>query len=305
VTISGAAVPLDDGPPDRPALEPLWELAPDPTALLRGGGMPARLEDRYGGPLDVPLRSDGPTFIVNFVSTLDGVVALGPGQLTGGGLISGFHEPDRFVMGLVRSLADVVLVGAGTLRGSTSHRWTPDHIQPDFATAFRDWRRAMGLAPQPTTVIVSASGELPIRHPGLDDPTIPVVIATTQGGAARLEQGGLPAHVSVEAIGGGASLRADDILRSPACRGAKVVLCEGGPHLLADFVAADLVDELFLTLAPQLVGRDGGSRIGLVEGVALPPADARWHELASVRRSEDHLFLRYRRRAGRPDQKES
>jgi riboflavin biosynthesis pyrimidine reductase len=56
------------------------------------------------------------------------------------------------------------------------------------------------------------------------------------------------------------------------------------------------VDELFLTLAPQIVGRGEGGRLGLIEGVELSAEGARWHELASIKRDRDHLFLRYRRR---------
>ena len=74
------------------------------------------------------------------------------------------------------------------------------------------------------------------------------------------------------------------------------MLTEGGPHLLGSFIGSDRLDELFLTVAPQLVGRDSTERLGLVEGIALPPGDARWDHLESVRRSGDHLFLRYRSR---------
>jgi riboflavin biosynthesis pyrimidine reductase len=58
-------------------------------------------------------------------------------------------------------------------------------------------------------------------------------------------------------------------------------------------VRSDVLDELFLTVAPQIVGHGSGDRLGLVEGIALPPSDAPWFELASVRRSADHLFIRY------------
>jgi riboflavin biosynthesis pyrimidine reductase len=64
--------------------------------------------------------------------------------------------------------------------------------------------------------------------------------------------------------------------------------------VVGSLVAADLVDEIFLTLAPQVIGR-AGDRLGLVEGVGLAPGEARWHELASVKRAGEHLFLRYRR----------
>jgi riboflavin biosynthesis pyrimidine reductase len=282
-------------------LQTLWEDDDALSLETRGSGMPIDLERRYGGLLTIPLRSDRPTVMANFVSTIDGIVALGTGELSGGGLISGFHEPDRFVMGLLRALADVVVVGAGTLRGSDAHRWTPAHVHPASAASFAAWRAAMGLPPVPTTVIVTAGGDIPTDHPGLADPGIPVVVATTPAGASRLAIAGLGDHVRVHAVKGASALSAGDVLRLASQDGGRLVLTEGGPHLLGSFVDADLLDELFLTVSPQLVGRAGGERLGLLEGLALPPNVGRWQDLVSVRRSADHLFLRYRRRRDAAD----
>ena len=303
--MSTAVAVLDCATAQAPLrLEPLFEAAQD-AAQVRGAGMPAELERRYGGRLTIPLHVDRPTVVANFVSTLDGIVALGGGDLSGGGLISGFHEPDRFVMGLLRSLADVVVVGSGTVRGSTDHRWTPAYIHPPSADAFAAWRDAMGLAPQPTTIVVTGSGDLPAGHGGLTDPAIPVVVATTEDGAARLRHGGLAEHVRVAPVGRGRTVGAAEVVALGRALGARLILTEGGPHVMGELVRADRLDELFLTIAPQLVGRGGGGRLGLVEGLALPPNAARWHDLASVRRSTDHLFLRYRRRADRRATEES
>jgi riboflavin biosynthesis pyrimidine reductase len=74
----------------------------------------------------------------------------------------------------------------------------------------------------------------------------------------------------------------------------KWILIEGGPRLLGEFYARRLVDEQFLTLAPQIAGReDGDGRLSLVMGHAFPPGSARWGTLTDVRRSASHLFLRY------------
>jgi riboflavin biosynthesis pyrimidine reductase len=276
------------------AFDVLVDPLDQPSGEPRGFGMPSELERRYGGPLLIPLRTDRATVIANFVSTIDGIVALGPGQLSGGGLISGFHEPDRFVMSLLRALADVVVVGAGTLRGSSGHGWTAERVHPPSARALAAWRAEMGLPEHPTTVIVTGSGDIPIEHPALNDPSIPVVIATTPRGAERLDGAGTARHVVIEPVLGATPLTADALTGLGASGGARLILTEGGPHMFGEFVRDGLLDELFLTLAPQLVGRGAASRLGLVEGLALPPADTRWHELVSVRRSGEHLFLRYR-----------
>ena len=208
------------------ALEPLWSRAPEDGAV-RGGAMPADLEARYGGALSIPLRLDRPTVIANFVSTVDGVVALGPGGLSGGRLISGSHDPDRFVMGLLRALADVVVVGAGTFRASSAHRWTADGVYPRSAAAFGAWRRSMGLVERPTTVIVTGSGEIPVGRASSLDPTIPIVIATTRAGARHLARTDLGSHVSVAPIAAGSAIAGEDIVALGARLGARLLLTDG------------------------------------------------------------------------------
>ena len=79
-------------------------------------------------------------------------------------------------------------------------------------------------------------------------------------------------------------------------RGHQLIVSEAGPHLFGSLLAADLVDELFLTQSPLLAGRDHGGRLGLVDGHALLPAVHRDARLLSVRRARDHLFLRYQLR---------
>ncbi len=73
-------------------------------------------------------------------------------------------------------------------------------------------------------------------------------------------------------------------------------MSEAGPHLFGSLLAAGLVDELFLTSSPRFAGRGSGTRLGLVEGAALLPALHRDAQLLSVRRCDDHLFLRYQLR---------
>ena len=135
--------------------------------------------DRYGGPLEIAIVRDRPTLLANFVSTLDGIVALGPGEERGGGVISGRFEPDRFVMALLRAAADVLVMGAGTIAGSSSNNWTAEALQPDLAAALARWRSDLGLAPHPTTVIVTGSGDVRLGRRGVDDPALPVLFATT------------------------------------------------------------------------------------------------------------------------------
>jgi riboflavin biosynthesis pyrimidine reductase len=280
-------------------LEPLWRAPGDGRAApgdLRGGSLPPGLADRFEGPLTIELRPDRPTIVANFVSTLDGAVALGPGEPTaGGGEISGFSEADRFMMSLLRGLADVVVVGAGTVRAGRRHVWTARHVQPALEGTFAAWRSELGLAPQPTTIVVTASGNLEAAHAGLNDPEVPVIVATTAAGADRLAKLPLAPHVHVHVAGGDGRVAAGALLEILRQTGARVALCEGGPHLFGELLGARLVDELFLTVAPQVIGRDATERrLALVEGMSFGNGRGRWANLAWIRRAGDDLFLRYR-----------
>jgi len=249
----------------------------------------------YDGELVVPLRMDRPTVIANFVSTLDGVVAFDTDESSGGGEVSGFFDPDRFVMGLLRAMADVVLLGAGTVRASPKHEWTARRVHQSSATRYAAWRARLGIAStEPTTIVVTARGDLDPSHPGLSAPDVPVIIATTAHGAQTLARRKLAPNARVVVSGAGPGVVAGDLLALAQSAGAGLVLCEGGPHLIADLLRAGLLDELFLTISPQVAGRDtGAERLGFVEGLAFAVGEAPWTRLISVRRAGDHLFLRY------------
>lgn len=280
----------------RSALIPLLET-PLTGATYRGGQLPDAIEARYGGPLGVPLQGHRLTLIANFVSTIDGVASFNTPEASGGGEISGFFEPDRFVMGLLRALSDAVLIGAGTLRAAPAERWTPDFIHPDSSAAFTSLRRQLGLRPQPLTAVVSGSGELDMDHPGLADAAVDVVVITTDAGAEALA-GRAADHVDVRSVGD--HVEPADILQTLRFHGVELALCEGGPHLFGQLLGAHLVDELFLTLAPHLAGRSAVTpRLSLVEGVAFDADTARWARLVDLRQSGDHLFCRYRFEEGK------
>ncbi len=287
--------------PGGPSFAPLERLfaRPESPVPARGAAMPQALQRAYGGRLAIPLRPDEPTVIANFVTTIDGVVALDAQGATSGGEISGFHEPDRFVMGLLRTLADAVVIGAGSVRAAPTHRWTASHVHRASAAAFAAWRRDEGIAdPEPTTIVVTRRGLVDPTHPGLADPHIPVVIVTAPEGARTLAGADFGSNVRI-VVDEGLDLSAVAIRVAADELGAKVVLCEGGPHLFGELLGLRRIHELFLTLAPQLVGRAPEvQRFGLVEGRAFDQADAPWSDLASVTRSSDHLFLRYLIRAG-------
>ncbi len=269
-------------------LETLMDTAAGPEVAL-----PPELRRLYG-PLRLPSCSDRPYVISNFVSTLDGVVSLNTPGYTGGAPISGYSVHDHVVMGILRALADAVIVGAGTLRGSQHHLWTAEHIYPPLAEPYAELRSARGEPPEPLNVVVTASGALDLELPVFQSGCVPVLIVTSERGAAGLRGERLPEWVRVAVAGPMGPFDASGILQSLGLDRNAVVLVEGGPRLLGDFLSAGLIDEQFLTLAPQIAGRDSTiDRPGLVAGTLFAPSRQLWAELVSVKRGGSHLFLRY------------
>ena len=104
-----------------------------------------------------------------------------------------------------------------------------------------------------------------------------------------------PAKAEVIVLPGGRGISPQDVIAAAAKgRPGGILLLEAGPKLLGQFLGERLVDELFLTIAPQIAGRDDAERRpGLVAGRTFAPDDPLWANLASARRAGDHLFLRY------------
>jgi riboflavin biosynthesis pyrimidine reductase len=280
-------------------LETLYECA-------RGSALPLPPElERLYGPLALPLRPAPagknasatllPYVFGNVVTTLDGVVALGGPGAAGGGLISGFNRHDRMLMGLLRAVADAVIVGAGTLRSVPNHFWTAQHIFPALSLLYEELRGALGKAGPPLHVFVTARGDLDPGLPVFHASAVSVLIVTTPSGAQQLSKAGMPASVRVVAGSNEQRVSAQEVLAAIAqVRQSDLILVEGGPQLMGDFFAEHCLRELFLTLAPQVAGRDGAAeRPGLVRGRRFAPEQPLWGELVSLKRGGSHLFLRY------------
>ena len=272
-------------------LESLWEATRDQGIDLP---LPTELLRLYG-PLRFPQRQNRSYVIGNFVSTLDGVVSLSvPGQ-SGGGPISGEFQQDRMVMGLLRAIADAVVVGAGTVRAVRNHVWTPEYVFPKLAQVYAALRGEMGKDGPPLNVIVTSSGRLDFDRRVFQSGEVPVLIVTTSEGRDQIYRRQPPQSVQVAAIDGASSLTTQMILDAVREAGRDdVILVEGGPQLMGDFFAEQGLDELFITLAPQIAGRDDSvERPGLVSGKIFAPEDPLWGRLVGIKRGGSHIFLRY------------
>jgi riboflavin biosynthesis pyrimidine reductase len=257
--------------------------------------LPSRLARLYG-ELRVPTRRTRPWVFSNLVTSLDGVVSLGIPGREGGGDISGHSAPDRMVMGLLRAMADVVIAGSATLQADPRQLWTAAAIYPGLAADYSALRKALGNGAAPLNVIVSASGRLNLRLPVFASGKVPALVVTTPAGAKRLQRQRAGAAVEIRAVRSrGGSLPAGGILAAVGqMTRAKRVLVEGGPRLLGTFHSERLIDEQFLSLAPQLAGRElDDGRASLIMRQLFAPKDPRWARLIDVRRAGSLLFLRY------------
>lgn len=272
-------------------------LAPLETLLDATAGcelpLPPELARLYGR-LRLPTRPHRPHVVANFVSTLDGVVSLAIPGKAGGREISGDNPHDRLVMGLLRAAADAVVVGAGTFRASSKRRWTADAAYPPLADAFSALRTNLGKREPALNVVVTGGGDLDLDWPPGDPGEVPLLVVTTEEGARRLRARRLPPAVDVVQEDG--PLTAGRVLAAVRrVRSSALILVEAGPRMMGQFLAEQQLDELFLTLAPQVAGRAGSlDRPGLVAGQRFAPEQPLWGTLVDVKRGGSHLFFRYR-----------
>lgn len=215
-----------------------------------------------------------PTLRVNFVTSLDG-------SATVKGLSGGLGGPaDKLVFDTLRRLADVVLVGAGTAR---SEGYGAMRL-PD---ADEQWRVEHGLAAQPAFALVSGRLDLdPTSDIFTKAPVRPLVLTSASAPSdARAALGAVAEVVSC----GDDHVEPQRIVDALVGRGLPQILCEGGPSLFGTFIAADLVDELCLTVSPLL---EGGAGIRISHGESEA---ARRMRLVHVLESDGLLLTRYAR----------
>lgn len=236
-------------------------------------------DDALAAAYDAPEDADF-WWRVNFVTSVDGAVTLhGRSEALS-------SAPDRRVMGVLRDLADVLVVGAGTARAES-------YAAEPLSERRRERRRRFGHAGVPAIAVVS--GRL------LLDPASPLF--TVADGVARtvvlthaeapVDRRAALAEVADVVVVGEREVDLGEAARALRERGFRRVTSEGGPRLLRDSVAAGVVDELCLTVSALVAGPQlGDAPSGLLRGAPLPaelPV-----RLAHVLAEDDQLFLKYR-----------
>ncbi|WP_067457910.1 pyrimidine reductase family protein [Actinomadura macra] len=232
--------------------------------------LPVDLAERYAYP------AQGSYLRANMIASLDGA-AQRDGRSGGLG-----NASDRSLFLLLRALADVVIVGAGTVR---AEGYGP--VRPGEGW---DGLRG-GRPPAPPLAIVSRTLDLDFDAPVFTEAAARTIVLTPAvADPARLRMARERAEVIVA---GDVSLDFSAAVGELEARGFARMLCEGGPAILAGLVEAGLLDELCLTLSPQILG---GRPTRILNGPPLPvPPDM---ALVHALQDDDFLFLRYALRGG-------
>ncbi|CAL9605403.1 hypothetical protein SUDANB108_05541 [Streptomyces sp. enrichment culture] len=236
----------------------------------------AELAAAYAYPEPGP-AGPAPYLRANMVSTLDGAAQH-----------DGRSQPissaaDMRIFGTLRALADVVVVGAETVR---REGYRPARARAEFAAL----REAAGQAPAPAIAVVTASLDLDFSLPLFTSPLVPTLILTgaaaAPGRVAAAEQAG----ARVVTAGDGMGVDPARAVAALAGLGHTRLLTEGGPRLLGQMVAAGVLDELCLTVSPMLTAGDA-QRIAGGPAVAVPQR----FSLLSMLEQDGFLFTRYGR----------
>jgi riboflavin-specific deaminase-like protein len=218
-----------------------------------------------------------PYLLLNMISTVDGRASIDGRS----GALGGAADKQLF-QGL-RTAVDAVMAGAGTIRAERYRRLVRDDRK-------RQIRRERGLAEEPLACVVSERLQLPPSIPLFSEADARVVVITPSTETIC----GLDTKVDyIRAEHDGALDLRGALAQLRERLGVRTLLCEGGPHLNAQLLASDLVDELFLSLSPMLAGDDpAGAALRIVAGASLDPPVAL--ELVGAFEYDSSLFLRYR-----------
>jgi riboflavin biosynthesis pyrimidine reductase len=253
------------------------------------------LQKIYVGDWVIPELAGRPYSYSNFVQSRDGRISFSVPGHAGGGDVSGFNQHDQWLMGLLRARADAVVMGDMTLKTEPEHLWTCEYIYPSDPSLFLELRQRENRSERPLQVFLSLEGDLNTQARVFSE-EVHIVVATTTRGAERAKDIRCEAKLEVLALGD------EKVDIQQLCKvlyehyQVKTLLCEGGPRAYGSFIAAQCIDEEFLTLAPTVVGNDASKmfRPSLIEGVAFMPDSYPRSIPLSLRRAEDHLFLRSR-----------
>jgi riboflavin biosynthesis pyrimidine reductase len=244
-------------------LFPTYESDIDPSVLVPNEQRPSR---------------DRPWLMVNMVASIDGAIEIGgvSGPIGGSG--------DAALFRALRAIADVILVGGGTARAE-------NYGPPKLDTPAQVARTARGQAALPALAVISGSLGFDPAGRLFDGGHRPLLFTTNGANPERVEA--LEAVADIERFDG--AVTAEAVVGSLHGRGYRTILLEGGPSLNAQFLDADLIDEVCATVAPKLTA---SSSRRMIWGDS---DTAREMDLQRIYIDDGELYLRYVRSGDRHD----
>lgn len=251
----------------------------------------------YPGDWQLPEIEGRPYIYTDFAISRDGRITYHEEGYVGGSDITQTNRADWWFMAFLRTRADAIMNGIGTVTLETGTLWNGADLFPEEAASFSELRRYFGHTKPPILVILTHDGRLNFEAASLQREDMHVVVATTTEGAAHAQQFSVPAQVDVHDLDAGTGFadlqRTVDMLYGDY--GVRILLSEGGSTVQAGLLEAGLIDEEFVTWCPSFVGRSEEKfRPSYTEGVAWHPTNAPYSRPICLHRNGDLLYLRTR-----------
>lgn len=269
------------------------QLLPLPTVSLPLQGL---YLDRESPRLQPPAGVDVPLVYANFVTSLDGRIAVGGDEASSRVPPSITTRADWRLFQELQAHADAVITHGGYLRDLAAGR-LGDILQVGLRDDTADllaWRRRRGISGQPAVIVASASLDFPLP-PSLREHGQRVVIVTVAGADERRIAGLRARGIEVRVTEASSVVPARSLVRAAADLGCRRLYLQSGPLVLEDMLREQLLQRLYLTISTRLVGGEafhsliGGPQMGARGRLAL---DALYY-FAGSGESTSHLFTSY------------
>lgn len=254
-----------------------------------------KLAHLYGGDLTFPVcrPMHRPYTVASYVMSMDGIISYSDilGH-EGGGEVAGFYEPDRFLVALLRTFG-VRIFGAKTLAKEPKGTGTPENIYPENPGLFREQMKRKKML----SALLTTRFQIPHSADIFHDDTVENVIYTIPGASRMLEMAHQHPAVAIREFP--RENFEESVLRDLKSQyAAEYVYIEGGSTVWGNFLRHGLIDEIFITTSPRIVGNSRAvGRPTSIQGVLFTPETSPQFELVSIKKSGDFLFQRYRRQA--------
>jgi riboflavin biosynthesis pyrimidine reductase len=257
--------------------------------------LPEQFLKIYPGDWQIPDVGKRPYIYTDFAISRDGRITYNEEGYVGGSDITQTNRIDWWFMAFLRTRADAIMNGIGTINLNQTGLWTAEALYPEEANAFKELRQFYGHSKPPILVALSHDGQLDFAAPALQQTDLHIVLATTSAGAAHAKQFSVAAQLDIHDMGSETA----DLQRTVAMLyhdyGVQNILSEGGSTVQAGLLASGLIDEEFVTWCPSFVGRSNDKfRPSYTEGVAWHPTTAPYSKPISLHRAGDLLYLRTR-----------